>query len=104
MVHLVFLILMIRHRYRSRKRLKRFFEKESIPTLVRGDRVGGDEDEVGSNGTTKASVKTPTKAKASPPPAVDSNTPKATRKKRKVDESMEEHAEVKAEEQTTDAA
>lgn len=101
-------VLMIRYRCRSRKRLKRFLEKESIPTLVRGDRLGGDEDEEGTNGATKVSVKTPTKAKASPATMGDSNTPKAGRKKRKVDESKEDHAEVQTEvqteEQTTDTA
>lgn len=82
----------------SRKRLKRLLQKEQLATTIKGDRIGGGEEENGSGTITKASAKTPSKAKLLAA-TKQSGSHKIPGKKRKAAEMEDEQAKIKVEDQ-----
>ena len=100
MLKLVFLFLILIVEWSSRKRLRRFLEREQITTTIKGDRIGGIEDKEGSTGIAKASTKKAAKAKT-PITTEEPREPKSAVKKRKAAEMTEDQTEIKVEVGTT---
>jgi hypothetical protein len=70
--------------------------KENVTTSIKGDQIGGNEDEEHSSGTKKGAVKTPKKAEASNT-TKEPGSSETDVKKRKAAEMEEEQTESKTE-------